>query len=52
MTADLGGWASRGSGLVPTGTGPDDFGYQGSYGGEPGGLEHFGARLYDPSTGR
>ena len=35
-----------------TGSGLDDFGYDGAYANQPDGLDHFGARLYDPSTGR
>jgi RHS repeat-associated protein len=35
-----------------TGSGPDDLGYLGGYAGQPSGLDHFGVRLLDPSTGR
>jgi RHS repeat-associated protein len=35
-----------------SGTGPDDIGYDQSYNSQPAGLDHFGARLTDPTTGR
>jgi RHS repeat-associated protein len=38
--------------LLTTGTGPQDLGYEGSYYGQPGGFDHFGARLLDSTVGR
>jgi RHS repeat-associated protein len=34
------------------GTGPSDLGYLGAYVGQAGGVDHFGARLFDPDDGR